>query len=313
MNKEILAIVAMLLCFIPIANVAGDDKTPGDDAIETAFYGTITNNETGEPIENMVIYGFDTTYQNVQTDSTDENGNYYLEFNLGGDYYFYVTPEDYVTAYAYRNVKTNEKTQIDFKLDPIHYNSTFFGIVTDSETGQPIFEVHIDLYIEVSQGSYDYLDDFSTGLDGKYSFDVNDGSYIINFGSYGYYSYQSENIKVSGEDRQLNVDLDPFQLGIYGQVTDENGNPMEGVSVQIDNDYYSAYVTTEIDGKYVLKVPLTGDYTISAFANGHRPFSQDVTIVEGDMKEIDIQMQKSYIPDPILRILYLILSMLGFY
>ena len=311
MNKTILAILAILACFLPMATVAGDSHTPGDDLIETTFYGTVSDNETGDPIEGVWISGWDNNFINYQSDYTDKEGTYYLEFNIGGDFYLYAQKEDYDLSQVTESVMINDKTQVDFKLDPIHYSSKIFGTVTDSMTDDPLPDVQITIYNIMSDGSISYYHGFRTGADGKYSFGVNDGTYALNFYTNGYDQYTQEKVVISGEDYQLDVKMDPFQQGIYGHVTNENGDPIEGIGVRLDNDYYVAYNVTDKEGNFKITIPEPGDYTVSAYASGHRPFSQKVTIGEGEMQQIDIQLEKAYLPDPIVRIIYVILSILG--
>jgi hypothetical protein len=311
MNKAILAILAIITCFMPLASVTGDNNTPGDDLIETTFYGTVSDNETGEPIEEAHVYAWDSSFNYGQFTMTDNEGKYYLEFNLGGDFYLFAEKDDYYRVQENLSVGVNDKTQVDIELNPVHYSSKIFGTVTDSVTGDSLPDVQIILYIMMSDGSISFYNGLWTGADGKYSINVNDGTYTLDFYKNGYEVYMQEKIVISGQDYQLDVALNPFQQGIYGVVTNENGSPMAGISVRLDNDYHSGYNITDKDGKFKITVPEPGDYKVSAYASGHRPFSQDVTLTEGEMENIDIELQKAYLPDPIVRLIYRILWILG--
>lgn len=309
MNKAILGILAILACFLPIATVAGDNNTPGDDLIETTFYGTVTDSVTGDPIEGAYVYSFDSDYSHYRGDTTDEDGSYYLEYNLGGDFYIYAEMLDYVTGQELQSVKVNDKTEVDFELDPIHYTSKIFGTVTDSVTGGPIENVNVNIYATDDRGYFSK--GMSTGIDGKYSLDVNDGTYTMEFWISGYDTVVKDSVVVDGKDVQLDVTLEKFTQGVTGVVTDENGNPMEGIGVSLQSNMGYFYDETDEDGNYEIYVSDPGFYTLEAYASGHRPFSQDITIDEGKVQNIDIELQKAYLPDPFVRLIYRILSILG--
>jgi hypothetical protein len=105
--------------------------------------------------------------------------------------------------------------------------------------------------------------------------------------------------------------LDPFQQGVYGVVTDENGDPLEGASVSLSNDNGRYNGETDAEGKYMIRTGAPGDFTIDVYANGHRPYSQEITIDDDVLEEVNIQLQKAYLPDPIVRLIYRILELLG--
>jgi 5-hydroxyisourate hydrolase-like protein (transthyretin family) len=309
MNKAILGILAILACFLPLATVAGDNNTPGDDLIETTFYGTVTDSVTGEPIEGAYVYSFDSDYRHSRGDMTDEDGDYYLEYNLGGDFYIYTDMQGYNNGQQLETVQINDKTEVDFKLDPIHYAHKIFGTVTDSKTGEPLTDVDIFVYI-IKNGNYDTVVATITEDDGKYSIDVNDGTYEVDFFAEGYQAVGKE-VVVSSQDMQLDIAMEKFTQGVTGVVTYENGNPIEGIIVTLQSNmgYYSD--ETDEDGNYQIYVSDPGFYTLEAYASGHRPFSQDITIDEGEMQNIDIELQKAFLPDPFVRLIYRILSILG--
>jgi hypothetical protein len=160
-------------------------------------------------------------------------------------------------------------------------------------------------------GGLSSLKDLVTGSEGRYAFNVNDGIYEIWFYKTGYYELVEGDIEVSGQDLELNVMMDPWPQGVYGIVTDENDDPMPGIVVRLANDYYDFQNVTDQEGRFEIRAYIPGDYTLSAFADGHRPYNRDVTIDENEVIEVDVQMARSYVPDPILRIIYMILTMIG--
>jgi 5-hydroxyisourate hydrolase-like protein (transthyretin family) len=311
MNKAILGILAILACFLPLSTVTGDNNTPGDDLIETTFYGIVTNSETGAPIEGAYVYSFDSDYSHYQGDITDEEGNYYLEFNLGGDFYIYAEMQDYKSGQELQSVDVNDKTEVDFELDPILYTSKIYGTVTDSVSGEPLDGVAINVYSVDDRGYMYNVKNSGTGSNGMYAIDIEDGTYAIEFFKNGYSAVIKEDIVVEGEDLKLDIAMVKFTQGVTGVVTNENGNPMEGIGVSLQSNMGRYYDQTDEDGNYEIFVSEPGFYTLEAYASGHRPFSQDITIDEGEVQDIDIELQKAYLPDPIVRLIYRILSILG--
>ncbi len=318
MNKLPCLLLALMFCLTSLTIVSGDNHTPGDDLIETSFSGTVTDSTTHEPVQSAYVYGFDDDFREYRSSVTDEEGQYYLEFNTGGHYSLYVDNEGYEQATANETVDINTNTIIDFELVPKVYDTRLFGIVSDDGTGEPLSDAFIRVWeiITYEDGeSYSFVQTITTGADGKYSFDLYEGTFQLEVGKEGYDRYFSYYISLeSGEQLEYNVELVQWARGVFGTVHDEDGDPFPGVTVSLESDNRNSNeftTTTDENGEYEIRVPRGGDYTLKAFIDGYRPYNEDIEVPQDSMVEQDIEMNRALLPDPLLRILYLILSLLG--
>jgi protocatechuate 3,4-dioxygenase beta subunit len=318
MSKVPSLLLALLFCLMPFIMVSADPNVPGDDLVETSFSGIVTDSETSEPIQGARVYGHDQDFQVMRSSITDEEGKYYLEFKDGGDYTIYADHPDYEVSTQEVSVEISSETELDFSLVPKTFESRIYGVVTDSGSGDPLSDAFVRLWeiITYEDGeSYSFVTSIVTSDDGKFSFDVEEGTFQVEVMKEGYDRHVSYYISVrSGEELEYNVELDQWARGVFGTVFDENGDPFPDVTVSLETDGRNSIeftTTTDENGEYEIRVPRGGDYTLKAFMDGYRPYSQDMNLPQDSMAEQDIEMTKALLPDPLLRILYLILSILG--
>ena len=315
--KRTVVALALLICLLSTALVFADENTPGDDLIETTFYGIVVDSVTLEPIEGAYVFGFDDDFREYRGSVTNSKGEYYLEFHRGGHYNLYADHDLYEQGSADATVEMNDKTEMDFELIPKVFDTVIYGTVTDASTGDPLPEVMVNLYeyIEYDDGGYyQFISYQITGSDGNYSFETYEGVFRVYASKEGYDRIWKEITVGSGEKAHLDIALEQWARGIYGKVTDQDGNPMEGVAVALETDNRNSIeftTTTDENGDYEIRVPREGQYTLKAFEDGYRPYSEDVRIPPDEMVERDIEMTKARLPDPLLRILYAILALLG--
>jgi hypothetical protein len=307
MNKAILAMIVAVAFFPSLTFAVGDSFAP--DPLGGIIYGTVYDNSTGEPLSGADVYIFDDNYQSSKVVNTDENGIYTVNVLKGGNFYLYAEYPFYENSEVeYVSVNINEEVEQDFRLDPINYSSRIYGTVTDSETGDPLYT-----WIEICEEGSNYsVWLISSPSDGYYSLDVNAGTYTIICSSENYYHFNSDPFVVDeGEEFEFNIEMEKINQGINGKVTDENGDPMVDIYVNLQNDNCWIYGTTDDEGQYEIMAEYPGTYNLTVNADGHRPFLKEVTIEKDQMLEEDIQMEKAYLPDPILRFIYFILDLLG--
>lgn len=315
MKKLTLASIILVLLLSPVMMAVADPYVQGDDLIETTFKGTVTDLDSGEPIEDVFVYGFDEEYNEWRSSITDQNGNYYLEFKQGGTFYIYADHDDYHQEEATETVEINTETIVDFELEPKVFDTRIFGVAKDSETGEPLSDVVVNLLEIVKEDENAWLqsvDQTITGEDGKYSFEIYTGNFSLEARKQGYDRIWIEPFHVeSGEEYEMDFEMVAWNQGVKGRVTDETGQPMEGIVVSMDAQWFRSMVETDENGEYEIVVPWEGSYTLRAQEEGYRPFVSQVEIANDEMEEIDIEMVESQIPAPILQLVYLILSMLG--
>jgi hypothetical protein len=308
-RKGILVAMIVMLCVIPITSVAGDDNVPGDDLIETAFFGTVTDNETGLPIGGANIYAFDEDYQNYYGALTDQEGYYYFEVGSAGLHIIYANKQGYGQSTSIGRIHINDKDEVNFTLDPIHYEYLVYGEVVDQDTDELLSDVHITLYEMVGPGVFNPRTESTTNSSGGFSFRLDNGTYRLEFDKEGYF-IRYHTWKVAGSGLHLTQTMQSFYQGIFGQVTDENGIPMPDVTISFENRDNKFYNTTDKDGNYEILVPYSDTYTLTAYADGCRPFIDRVTIPSYVKIGYDIQLHEATFP-LIYQFLYYILTLLG--
>lgn len=75
-----------------------------------------------------------------------------------------------------------------------------------------------------------------------------------------------------------------------GFVKDDEGNPIAGAHITVDNRRKD--IITAKDGDY-WRLLLPGGYKVTAEANGYEPLTKDVTVTEGEAKELNFVLKKS--------------------
>ena len=122
--------------------------------------GTVTDSNTGEPIEGAIVSIGDFS------DTTGTYGTYLLEYIPIGIYDITCTAEGYSDTADVVEVLEGQTVTVDFILEPIIPYGSLNGTVTDANTNEPIEGA---LITATSQGRVEYTD--STNPDGYYVID----------------------------------------------------------------------------------------------------------------------------------------------
>jgi len=285
-----------------VQNIALDPVGGGQGPEGGTLTGTVTDAETGEPIEGATVT-LD-CHGTVRTVLTDANGTYtftdvplcFCLKNLSASKDGYVGVE--------MQVAVGEETVQDIALEPVDDGSdteggTLGGTVTDADTGSPIEGALVRLgYHETARTTL-------TGADGKYVFtDVQLCRCLKNL-SVTKDGYVGQDIpigvsEVTVQDFVLEpVEDDPIHDGgvVTGVVRDSStGNPIEGATVTIEHDGMTRIVLTGADGKYTFTgVPECWCLKrVSAERSGFKAQAKDVgvygtTVVDFDLVPIGDQ------------------------
>ncbi|HHT9146215.1 MAG: carboxypeptidase-like regulatory domain-containing protein [Candidatus Brocadiaceae bacterium] len=75
---------------------------------------------------------------------------------------------------------------------------------------------------------------------------------------------------------------------VFGWVEDVDGEPLKGVTVSIKGSAFSDSTETDEDGYYEFGGLLKGNYTITYELEGYRTQTQDISLNEGEEKDLDI-------------------------
>ncbi|NUE03957.1 right-handed parallel beta-helix repeat-containing protein [Halorubraceae archaeon YAN] len=307
-----------------IVVASGEQKTL--DSIELretpVLSGTVTDAETDEPIEGVEIESRFFASDPLYTATTDEDGVYSINIPVDGNMIPTVefSAEGYATSLLDGSeTDLTESTVIDIELDP---TGTVTGSVTN-ETGAPISGISV-----TASTNDEWAGSTMTDENGVYSFDVAYGTYGLAFEQQPIGSdYQSKTVSdvvvTSGETTTIDAELEPVpDLGtIAGVVTNETGDQIEGVEVQVfdastnspvfqpteptpgivaaddlGDSERSEWPTTDADGAYSIDVP-PGTYTVQILTEEQVAAPVTVEVAEGEIVN-DIDLDVEPIPDP---------------
>ena len=280
---------ADLVTVVGSQSVTGIDFSLGVGAI---ISGTVTDAETGLPIEGGSVNADLADGGGAPYDETDRSGSYALTGLAPGVYKVAVRPQDRTQTAIFVGEfyddrlfwddavpivisGTEEVTGIDFQLD---VGGTVSGRVTDAATGQPLSGVGVSL--ELAQ--FDRYVEVSTRVDGTYELvGLAPGLYLIGATGFdqGYieqfYSerprYDDADFLSIGSGEQV-TGID-FSLSVGASITGtvfdtDTGVPLSGVEVQRDLDEGGSHGSTSTgsDGRYTLSGLSPGRYRVWANA-----------------------------------------------
>ncbi len=255
--------------------------------------GTVTDTETGEPIEGALV---ETQVDDgIYSDTTDEEGAYLLEEVPTGTHEVIASADGYREEAAEVEVGEDEVTEKNFALEPVP-TYTVSGNVEDSDTGDPLADAQV--IIEGTERS-GVTDD-----DGYYEIsDAKEGTYDLTATKEGYQSKTVHGVQVE-EDTSVNFALEPIEEGQAGvdsieyettggrnndrhlrvilTVTDEEGEQIADASVSIevflDDDLYAADEdATQEDGTVTFQYnhAPSGTYTTRVTGVEHPDYEWD--------------------------------------
>lgn len=184
--------------------VVADATTTLDVALDPLTFGsiagTVTDSETGDPIEGARIqvgfYWWD-------SDTTDAAGEYVVEDVLTGDYTVIATSAEHFAGTATVTVTDGATTIADFALDPLTYG-VVSGVVTNAETDDPLSGARIQVGLS-------WWDAVYTNGDGEYTIDdVVTGDQSVSVSKWGYFSAVDFVEVLEGETATHDVALTPW-------------------------------------------------------------------------------------------------------
>ena len=265
--------------------------------------GYITNSETGEPViyawVNVESYGGydgyynEGYYSNTYWNSTHTNATGYYQINVpDGEFEISVTANNYDSNSTKVSISANDILWLNITLKRPEEKSEIYGYITDSDTGEPLIGIKVELY-SVGDHSYWYHKIAYTNETGYYQFTkLAEGRYEITAGEeyyfysdfdYGYeiisnYYENKTRIKL-GTNVIVRQDLClepvlPETSVVKGYVTDSgSGGIIKGAGIYLSGKdasghYYSESAYTNETGYYQLRIRL-GEYRISIVKMGY--------------------------------------------
>jgi putative cell wall-binding protein len=234
--------------------------------------GTVTNAGTTNPIEYAVVSAY---WYNASEDwiewagdgETGPDGVYAVHDDMGygaGDYEFYAGAHGYANGYSNGYWDGGAAlTEVDFVLEPL--DTLAYGTVTDSATGDPVWDAHIEAaYYDSDEDMYIWADDTFTESDGSFIlFDrqgFGPGYYSFTTVAGGYLADYRGADWVGGPPLHLEISLDLAPPITSGTIRDAvESEPIEGAIVTAqwfapdEGEYYWAGETSsDEDGTYTV-------------------------------------------------------------
>lgn len=90
--------------------------------------------------------------------------------------------------------------------------------------------------------------------------------------------------------RALIAYMDQVHKGVKGFVKDSEGSPIPGAAIRVDDRRKEIF--TAKDGDY-WRLLLPGGYKVTAIAPGYEPVTKEITVNDGDAKELNFVLKKS--------------------
>lgn len=235
--------------------------------------GVVTNNDTGEPLENasVTVFWEDSIGHHLSnTTKTDASGNY--ELNVAkGVIHFRITADSFFTKYSDDySIGTNEQLTLDFSLDPRPVeNAKIVGVVKNNNTNQVISNAEV-LLIWESELGYDEYNYTVTDDNGFFMMNVAEGYVSLTIYKDKYYNTYTDDFFIEAyEIKNMELFLIPHPEEhsiVHGYVKEHLTNdPLENVTIRsywTDNQGHYSNNNTKTDdtGFYTMNVPAGNIY-----------------------------------------------------
>ncbi len=252
--------------------------------------GYITDNDTGEPLQDAYIY---LEWENAQGQSldnytwTDSFGFYsmnvaegFIKLYIDEISYFY----GYWPEYGYYNIAENETKWANISLDPKPpENSIVKGFITNSLTGDPIQKVYVYLNWKDEQGHSQYNNTKSNSL-GFYSINVAKGLIRLNIYAENYSYNHTDWFDIDDyESVWFNFTLNPYYYDytVYGYIKNIYDNStVQDAYIGFDckntyGEYYHESTYSNESGFYSVKLQAGFIDRIYVKADGFFKFSSE--------------------------------------
>ncbi|MDP8205439.1 MAG: carboxypeptidase regulatory-like domain-containing protein [Candidatus Electryonea clarkiae] len=238
-----------------------------DPVPDATLEGTVTDGENGDAVEDAIVRA------GAVRDTTDANGNYFIDDVLSGERTVIVTHPDYSRHIEEIEIEEGENT-LDMELFPL---STVSGTVTDIDTGDPIEDA------EIRFGN----DEIHTDENGDWEAPPQEqGERFVVISADHYYVF-SEQVEVEPGENFFEFELIPLAT-ISGTITDsETEAAVEDAEIVFGDFLYTA--TSDENGDYSIEDVEAGEYAVTITAEGYFEFTDDIEVEERE-NEIDFSI-----------------------
>ncbi len=261
-----------------------EGSTPQEDT--GSLSGTVSSNMKSEPIEGVYVEVLGTTSSGL----TDEQGRYTIENIPVGSYSVKFTKTGY-EEYLQNNVQISKNNTTTLNVSMTMLTSGYgevSGYVLDAMEQTPLAGATITIENTAFTTT--------TNESGIYSIsDIPVGTYTITASKEGYDS-QSNTIQVLA-NQEISSDFILLPEGsntfgtISGTVTNQNGQPVKNVLIQLVGFYNQAL--TDENGNYQLVAVQEGSYTITFSKTGYETHTEEnYSITAGEDKILNVTINQ---------------------
>ncbi len=144
-----------------------------------------------------------------------------------------------------------------------------------------------------------FTDETETDANGRYEFtELAKGNYTLTYEKDGYQTLTKNVSLGEGEAKDLGsvtLEAEGALGGIYGNVVDIKGDPIESVQIKLKGVKTKVTRTesSDADGYYEFTGLDADTYILTAKKKRYRKFKQTVTLGEGEEKEVEVEMRKT--------------------
>ncbi|MED4268284.1 carboxypeptidase regulatory-like domain-containing protein [Priestia megaterium] len=223
--------------------------------------GTITST-TGIPIEGAVIEVLDSGSNVIATTNSNAQGQYTINQLAPGTFRLRAIAQNFQTSLLGFTIQAGQTTTQNIVFQPSPGILT--GTLTDAQTSTPLVGASVNM---VNQAGVT-IATAMTNSQGQYNIaDLAPGVYTVTFGQQGYASQTIGTVIESNTTTTLTTALDRNVGVINGTVTDNEGNPLIGVIINVFlNNNLVASVNTNGTGTYTISNLAPGNYTVTALS-----------------------------------------------
>lgn len=237
---------------------------------------------------------------NVIRTTTDAGGRYEMA-NLATGSYVLTASADGFGKVMIQSISVSGDQPIEQDVQ-LQVASALGGRVTSAGDGSPIDGARVDVYSIATVNSRTQTSAHTTESGEFLVQDIPDGEYTLRFSAEGFEALPV--MRVSSGDMSMQVQLKPLPT-VSGRIVDaETGKPLTTFTVALRQGVEQSEMSmrvakssrqiTDEDGRYELRVPARGKYSVEAFTKGYAPsFSEVFELSDGMPRQgIDVRVNK---------------------
>lgn len=275
-----------------VGAVIEPNDTATTDVQTPATFGSITGtitNAGGDPLTNrtILINLFDQNDAFITSVQAQTDGTYTIPDIAGGNYILTALTKGFSPGQFAVTVEAGEVTTLDVPVSPQSGGLTV--VVVDEVTGTPVTGVVTSIKNETGIP----LTSAVTDQEGKAVVDnLDPGTVVVSASAPNYTNSSQGAIIEPGTTKEAILTLSPETGDLAGVITDPNGDPVAGATIQILDSKRSAITTvlTQSDGAYKVFDLAIGIYTMLINSPGFEQQSLSANITSGETTATSIAL-----------------------